>query len=155
MFGWLNSLRRDRRGAAAIEFALFAPLFLLVLIGVIEFGRLLAQSNAVEKGLRAGAMLAARSDFPLSADRKQRIRNVVMTGNIDATPPFLVDGWEKAGASLVIETSTFTSGGVIDLPVIRLVATVPYDPLIPGLMSSFGFNNLKIETAHEQAHIGY
>ncbi len=69
MFGWLNRLRRDRRGAAVVEFALFAPLFLLMLVGVIEFGRLLAQSNAVEKGLRAGAMLAARSDFPLTADQ--------------------------------------------------------------------------------------
>lgn len=155
MFGWLNSLRRDRRGAAVVEFALFAPLFLLMLIGVIEFGRLLAQSNAVEKGLRAGAMLAARSDFPLTADQRQRIQNVVMTGNVDATAPLLVDGWAKAGAGLVIETSTFTSGGVIDLPVIRLEATVPYAPLIPGLMSSFGFDNLKIETAHEQARIGY
>ncbi len=155
MFGWLNSLRRDRRGTAAVEFALCTPLFLLVLIGVIEYGRLLAQSNAVEKGLRAGAMLAARSDFPLTGAQMQLVQNVVKTGNVDGTPPFLVDGWQDAGASLVIETSTFTSGAVVNLPVIRLEATVPYDPLLPGLMSSFGLENLKIETAHEQARIGY
>lgn len=36
---WLRAIRRDRRGAAAIEFALVAPLFLSLLIGTAELSR--------------------------------------------------------------------------------------------------------------------
>ncbi len=154
MSGSLISILRERSGAAVIEFALFVPLFLLVLIGVIEYGRVLAQTNAVEKGLRAGAMLAARSDFPLTGAQEQRIKNLVMTGNMAGEPPYLVPGWEEAGASLVVESDTFNSGGVVNLPVFRLAATVPYQPLLPGLMASIGLDDLMIITAHEQARIG-
>ena len=154
MFSSLISFLRERSGVAAIEFALFVPLFLLVLIGVIEYGRVLAQANAVEKGLRAGAMLAARSDFPLSGAQEQRIKNMVMTGNVAGTPPYLVAGWGEVGASLVVDSDTFNSAGVVNLPVFRLAATVPYQPLLPGLMSMFGLDDLVITTAHEQARIG-
>ncbi len=154
MFGSLISFLRERSGVAIIEFALFVPLFLLVLVGVIEYGRVLAQANAVEKGLRAGAMLAARSDFPLSGAQEQRIKNMVMTGNVAGEPPYRVPGWEEAGASLVVTSDTFNSGGVVNLPVFRLEATVPYQPLIPGLISMFGLDDIMITTAHEQARVG-
>ena len=47
MLNSFNRLRRDRRGAAAIEFGLLVPLFMLFLLGAIEFGRALSQTNAV------------------------------------------------------------------------------------------------------------
>ena len=154
MSSWLNSTLGDRRGSAVIEFALFMPIFLLVLIGVIEFGRVLAQTNAIEKGLRAGAMLAARSDYPLTDAQETRIQNLVKTGNVNGTPPFLVEGWQEAGAYMTIDTDLFNSTGVVNLPVIRLEVTVPYQPLMPGLMDSFGLRDLMIRLAHEQARVG-
>ena len=63
-FVWFNYPWRDRRGAAAIEFGVLVRLFLL---GAIEFGRVLAQSNAVEKGVRGGVALAVRGDNPITA----------------------------------------------------------------------------------------
>ncbi len=154
MSSLLNSLLGDRRGSAVIEFALFMPIFLLVLIGVIEFGRVLAQTNAIEKGLRAGAMLAARSDYPLTTAQETRIQNIVKTGNVDGTLPYVTEGWEEAGAYMTIETDLFNSTGVVNLPVIRLEASVPYRPLLPGLMNTFGLDDLMITTAHEQARVG-
>ncbi len=162
MSGWSNSMPgrlksfpREHRGSAAIEFALFIPMLLIVLVGVIEYGRVLAQTNAIEKGLRAGAMIAARSDFPLTDAQNERILNIVRTGNVDGTPPYLAPGWAEAGASVTIETDLFNSTGVVNLPVFRIAATVPYDPLLPGLMSSIGLGELTITTAHEQGRIGY
>ncbi len=154
MSGSLISILRERSGVAVIEFALFVPLFLLMLVGVIEYGRVLSQANAVEKGLRAGAMLAARSDFPLTGAQEQRIKNMVMTGNVAGELPYLAPGWEEASASLVVTSDTFNSTGVVNLPVFRLEATVPYQPLLPGLMSMIGLDDLIITTAHEQARIG-
>ena len=153
--GRLRSFARERRGAAALEFALFVPMFLLVVVGVIEYGRVLAQTNAIEKGMRAGAMIAARSDYPLTDAQTERILNIVRTGNIEGTPPYLVPGWAEAGASVTILTDLFNSTGVVNLPVFRIEATVPYDPLLPGLMDSLGLGELLITTAHEQARVGY
>jgi Flp pilus assembly pilin Flp len=155
MPGRLKSFVRERRGSAVIEFALFIPMFLIVLVGVVEYGRVLAQTNAIEKGLRAGAMIAARSDYPLTDAQTDRILNIVMTGNIEGTLPYLVPGWAEAGAGVTIETDLFTSTGVVNLPVFRIEATVPYDPLLPGLMESIGLGELTITTAHEQGRVGY
>lgn len=153
MRSWLNSFLRGRGGTAAIEFALMVPIFSLLLIGVLEFGNMLMQSNAIEKGLHAGAMLAARSDLPISSADKQRIDNLVMTGNVDGDPPFLVAGWSDPSSGVQLTMGSFTSGAVVNLPVIQLAAVVVYQPLIPGLMSSLGFGNLTLEFSHEQAYL--
>lgn len=47
------------RGAAAVEFALVAPVFFLVVIGMIEVGRALMVQQALTNASRAGAREAA------------------------------------------------------------------------------------------------
>lgn len=53
--------RPDRadRGAAAVEFALVLPLLLLVLFGLIDFGRALNAQIALTQAAREGVRLAA------------------------------------------------------------------------------------------------
>ncbi len=153
--GRLKSFARERRGSAVIEFALFVPMFLIVVVGVVEYGRVLAQTNAIEKGMRAGVMIAARSDYPLTGAQTDRIENVVRTGNIEGTLPYLVPGWAEAGATVTILTDLFNSAGVVNLPVFRIQTTVPYDPLLPGLMASIGLGEILISTVHEQGRVGY
>ncbi len=84
MFAWLSEFRRSPRGAAAVEFALLLPLLLIILVGMVEFGRAISQSNALERGLRAGASFAARSDIFFDAITVQKINNLVRTGGISA-----------------------------------------------------------------------
>lgn len=55
--GWVTN-RKDR-GAQLVEFALLAPLLLLLLLGIIEFGWLFSQNNDVRHGAREGARAAA------------------------------------------------------------------------------------------------
>jgi len=50
--------RRDS-GASLIEFALLAPLLILLLLGIIEFGWVFSQNNDVRHGAREGARAAA------------------------------------------------------------------------------------------------
>ncbi len=156
MLNSLNRLRRDRRGAAAIEFGLLVPLFMLFLLGAIEFGRVLTQSNAVEKGVRAGVALAVRSDNPITAAQTTSVSNLVRYGNTAGTGSYLVDGWfDTVNSSVVIDVvRTYTGGGVTGLDVIRIVATVPYTPLVPGLFSFAGLSSFNIVVDHEQAYIG-
>jgi Flp pilus assembly protein TadG len=55
--------RRDRcgrdRGAAAIEFALLLPLLLLIIFGIIDFGRALNTQITITQAAREGARLAS------------------------------------------------------------------------------------------------
>lgn len=50
--------RRDR-GAAAVEFALLLPLLLLLIFGIIDFGRALNAQITLTQAAREGARLAA------------------------------------------------------------------------------------------------
>ena len=58
-----NSRTRDfrtkSRGVAAVEFALVAPLFLLFLFGMIEFGRMVMVQQVLTNAAREGARIAA------------------------------------------------------------------------------------------------
>jgi Flp pilus assembly protein TadG len=47
------------RGAAAVEFALVLPLLLLILFGIIDFGRALNAQITLTQAAREGARLAA------------------------------------------------------------------------------------------------
>ena len=79
MLSWLNRLARDRRGVTAVEFALFMPILLTLLIGLTEVGRAHYQAKAVENGLRTGALYASRNPLPLSAAAITAVENLVKT----------------------------------------------------------------------------
>ena len=153
MSSWSSKLARDRDGVAAIEFAVFIPVLLMLLIGLTEVGRAHYQAAAVEKGLRAGALYASRNPFPLSPTTLTAVKNLVKTGNLQGSLPYLVPGWADSGASVAIAPLTVDVDGN-PLTVVRLTAAVPYDPLVPGFGMVFGLNNYEIKLSHEQAYIG-
>ncbi len=153
MLSWSNRLVRDRRGVSAVEFAFFLPILLLLFIGMTEMGRAYYQSAAVQKGLRAGALFAARNPMPLSADAETAVENIVRTGNLDGAPPFLVPGWAEAGSNLDIAPLTFDVDGST-LQIVRLTASVPYLPLVTGFSFVWGLNNHIMTFSHDQAFIG-
>jgi Flp pilus assembly protein TadG len=45
---WLAALRRDRRGGAAIEFAILAPVLFAILLGLVEMGRMFYVRQTLE-----------------------------------------------------------------------------------------------------------
>lgn len=51
--------RRDARGASAVEFALLAPLVILMLVGIIETGRLLWTQHSLDQVAAATARCTA------------------------------------------------------------------------------------------------
>ncbi|MBS1170252.1 MAG: hypothetical protein H6R01_1170 [Burkholderiaceae bacterium] len=69
--------RARQRGAAAVEFALAAIPFFLLLFGVIEFGRLLYLWNTAQEVTRRAARMAVVTDFNNSAQIAAIKRNAV------------------------------------------------------------------------------
>ncbi|MDX1449910.1 MAG: TadE/TadG family type IV pilus assembly protein [Acidimicrobiia bacterium] len=50
---------RGERGASLVEFAILAPLLVLLILGIVEFGWIFGQFNDVRHGAREGARFAA------------------------------------------------------------------------------------------------
>ena len=49
---------RDRRGQSMVEFALVLPIFVLILVGIFDFGRAIYAFNTISNAAREGARLA-------------------------------------------------------------------------------------------------
>ncbi len=50
--------RRQRFGVAAVEFAIVAPIFFLVVLGIIEFGRMVMVQQVITNAAREGARIS-------------------------------------------------------------------------------------------------
>lgn len=79
--------RRDR-GAAAVEMALLLPLLLLLIFGIIDFGRMLNAQIAVTEAAREGARAAVIENSGSAAE--SRVAKVVTGATVvvlpDSTP---------------------------------------------------------------------
>ncbi|MCA1735501.1 MAG: pilus assembly protein [Actinobacteria bacterium] len=65
--------RKNERGANLVEFALLAPLLILLVFGIIEFSWVFAQNLNVRHGAREGARLAAVDFTPLISETCSRM----------------------------------------------------------------------------------
>jgi len=63
-----RSLKKSDGGASLVEFAVAMPLLLILVLGIIEFGFVLAQMNEVRHGAREGARYAAVSRPDINGD---------------------------------------------------------------------------------------
>lgn len=61
MRGNIPSRRRGRRAIATVEFALMAPLLMLLLAGVLDFAMLLRTASCAANAARAGTEYGSRS----------------------------------------------------------------------------------------------
>jgi len=81
---------KERRGVAAVEMALVLPIFLLVTMGMVEFGRALMVGQLVTNAAREGARMAIL-DGSSTASVKTSIQSFlagaagVSTGDITVT----------------------------------------------------------------------
>jgi Flp pilus assembly protein TadG len=102
-------LHRPRsRGQALVEFALIIPLFLLMLFGIIDIGRVIwandALTNAAREGARFASVKGSNTDMVTTAT-KQNIR--------DATQGMAIAGGMNTVVTVcysVVHVSTGTAG---------------------------------------------
>jgi Flp pilus assembly protein TadG len=71
--------RRNERGTTIAEFAIVALLFFTIIIGIIEFGRLIYTHNALTDATRAGARFAALH-HGATADDEMAVKRYVVYG---------------------------------------------------------------------------
>jgi len=79
--------RRTRRsdGQALVEFALLVPLLVIIILVIIEFGRIWMTMNVLASAAREGARVAAvtsASSFPNPAQVQTAVDNVLTAADI-------------------------------------------------------------------------
>lgn len=88
-----RSCRQQRQGAAAVEFALVAPVFFLLIFGMIEYGRMVmvqqVLTNAAREGARVGVLdNATTSDVTTSVSSFLTGANInSSTVTVNPSPP--------------------------------------------------------------------
>lgn len=123
------SLPCRQKGAAAVEFALIAIVFFTLLLGIIEFGRVLFTWNSVAEATRWGARLAVVCDKD-DATIKERMRLIAGTltdSDIDIrylNPPSAVNTCDKSNCKSV-EVSVTGATITPMIPFLGLTLTIP------------------------------
>jgi Flp pilus assembly protein TadG len=86
----IKANKKSERGAALVEFAIVATVFLSVMFGVLEFGRMFWTHNALRDAARRGVRYASvrRND----AAGIQAVKNMVVYGNAAGTGSPVVSG---------------------------------------------------------------
>lgn len=89
----LIGARRHGRGQSLVEFAIVAPIFFLLMFGIIDVGRYVYVTTAFNQAAREGARFGSVEQWfyscPASASPKTRIvcSQEVAKGNVIAGPP--------------------------------------------------------------------
>ena len=83
--GRLNAIRRGDRATTAIEFGLFTPLLVLLLVGVFEIGFAMYAAMKVHNAAEAGLIYAAKNGWD-QAGIANAVTASTSTSNIQATP---------------------------------------------------------------------
>ena len=114
-------MRRNEDGQALVEFALVAPMLLLLLFGIIQFGIAFMNNVALTDAVRAGARKAAVSRS--AADPTQATKSAVLGA---------ADDLNQSKVSITV-TSDWVSGDNV-----TVTATYPYQINLLGIVVASG-----------------
>jgi hypothetical protein len=114
---------RPQRGAATVEFALLAIVFFMVLLGIMEFGRLMYVWNTTQEVTRRAAREAVVRDFS-AAETSAIKRESIFQGGTSGTV-YLPAGIEITNTTVKIVYLTVDAGGN---RVAIIAGNMPADP---------------------------
>lgn len=115
---YLNSADGPQRGAAIVEFALVALIFFTLVLGIMEFGRMLYIWNTVQEVTRRAARAAVVGDFNTEVDAIKR--SAIFQGGSSGTA-YLPAGGEITNLRIQIN---YLNGSLAPIPANKL----PTDP---------------------------
>jgi len=113
-------LKKSQRGQSIVEFALVLPIFLLIMLGLVEFGRLWMTVNVLTGAAREGARAAAVHGAG-SSEARTAAQNVLSGGNVSGATITVVGPNASGEVRVTIGLSYSTITG----------------SLVPGLSSTF------------------
>lgn len=102
--------RKDRQGAAVVEFAVVAPVLILLIFGMVEFGRMVMVQQVLTNAAREGARVGVLDDSTVT-DVQTTVNNYLTGGGVK-------------GATVTVSPNPLSSAGY-GAPV-TVTVTVPF-----------------------------
>lgn len=142
-------------GASLLEFAVVVPLLLLLVLGIVEFGFLLAQMNEMRHGAREGARYAAVSRPDFNGDGTVGNNADVLAVTCDAV------NLPGANASVALSyVDTDGAGGAQRLEYGTVTVTIDTDtlsgvPFVNGLLPATISNDATFRLEQDAAWTGF
>jgi Flp pilus assembly protein TadG len=137
---------RSRSGVAVFEFVVFAPILLICLVAIVEFGLVFANTQTVELASRTATKAAAEATQAdvLSGVAITNIRNVadqvLATGGLVSSGVVLEHRVAGGNGSFTSGTCTAPAGPVLPTEAVRVTVCLDLSQLTPNLLSTFGFS---------------
>jgi Flp pilus assembly protein TadG len=131
--------RKCQRGAAAVEFALVAIVFFMLLIGIVEMGRVLFTWNAAAEATRYGARVAVVCGLNDAAilSRMQKIMPALTAANVSVgyTPSGCsVANCQQVSVSIMnVPVTTFIPRAAMTLMVPPFATTLPRESMLNAI----------------------
>jgi len=126
--------RAPDRGAAAVEFALVVPLLLLLVMGILDYGRFFFDSVSLRQGAREAARQAVVQVYGASCTGtvgakiacSAKAASDVTIGTPKVYIPAVTGGWAQGNQLLVCMESKEAGTGFVPLPASGILRTKTY-----------------------------
>jgi Flp pilus assembly protein TadG len=125
----VNASRAPDRGAAAVEFALVMPLLLLLVFGIIDFGRMFSAQEQLTEAARAAALAQLVGGNPTQAAQavftEGRITGVTSLSSCGSNPPAGKTSQVRIESRFTFATPIAVLAGLTGDPTLTATGTVP------------------------------
>lgn len=118
----LRRLARDRRGSVALEFGVVLPLVLMLLVGIMDVGRMMGDQHALDRGVAVAARYAIVNSSTATAN--------TITAQFTAAVQPLLGSCGTCTVNVTFSPS-YQVGGTV-----TVTASYPWTPTVPTLVLS-------------------
>jgi Flp pilus assembly protein TadG len=162
----ISRIGTDESGHAVIELAVVLPVFLMIALGVFEFGRLIYSYHLIQNGVRDGARYVAGLPYD-PANTSQLASQLAATQNIAVRGTATggtnrVSWWAPSNVGIAYGTVANTPNGACGVPrcyrggdtlvVVTVSTNVPYSPL--GYLGFLGLDTINLSFSHQERLFG-
>lgn len=103
---------RDRKGSAVVEFAIVFPLFLLLIVGAIDFGRAISVQYKLTEAARSGCRVYTVKNELTRQDAEEAVEAVMSTADL---------------SEYKVEFDPPASAAIKHLEPVTVTVSIPYD----------------------------
>jgi Flp pilus assembly protein TadG len=100
--------RKNRRGAAVVEFAIVAPVFFLLVFGMIEYGRMVMVQQVLTNASREGARYAVIQSTNNTTAVETKVKDYLTSAKLNASASTVTVDWPASGGSGSAQPVTVT-----------------------------------------------
>lgn len=122
--------RPDRRGTAAMEFALALPVLLVLIVGTAEIGFAVYEAMQVYNSVEAGALYAAKNGYDVTGISNAVVNATSTTGITAAPAPTQFCGCPSAGGVVTATCGATCTGGGTAGTYVRISAAYTHQTIL-------------------------